>query len=116
MTVAEATSRRRAAAAKPRARTIDVLLALTEADLRARYGRGMWRLVKWLLDPFAVVGIYLILVTVVLERGGRAPGLAIACAVVPFQLVMSTIVSALNAISTRSSIILRSRRAWASSR
>ena len=66
----------------------------------------MWRLVKWLLDPFAVVGIYLILVTVVLERGGRAPGLAIACAVVPFQLVMSTIVSALNAISTRSSIIL----------
>lgn len=106
MTVAEATSRRRAAAPKPRAGTIDVLLALTEADLRARYGRGAWRLVKWLLDPFAVVGIYLILVTIVLERGGRAPGLAIACAVVPFQLVMSTIVSALNAVSTRSSIIL----------
>jgi ABC-type polysaccharide/polyol phosphate export permease len=84
----------------------DVLVALTESDLRARYGRGPWRLVKWLLDPFAVVGIYLILVTIVLERGGRAPGLVIACAVVPFQLVMSTIVSALNAVPNRSSIIL----------
>lgn len=85
---------------------LDVLLALTESDLRARYGRGAWRLLKWLLDPFAVVGIYLLLVTVVLERGGRAPGLALACAVVPFQLVMTTIVNALNAVSTRSSIIL----------
>ena len=61
---------------------LDVLLALTESDLRARYGRGPWRLVKWLLDHFAVVGVYLLLVTVVLEREGRAPGLAIACAVV----------------------------------
>ena len=85
---------------------VDALLALTESDLRARYGRGPSRFVKWLLDPFAVVGIYLLLVTVVLERGGRAPGLAIACAVVPFQLVMSTIVNALNAVSNRSSIIL----------
>jgi ABC-type polysaccharide/polyol phosphate export permease len=91
---------------KPHAGQVDVLLALTESDLRARYGRGPYRLVKWLLDPFAVAGIYLLLVTVVLERGGRAPGLAIACAVVPFQLVMSTIVNALSAVSQRSSIIL----------
>jgi ABC-type polysaccharide/polyol phosphate export permease len=106
VTIAEATARRRAAAPTSRARTVDVLLALTESDLRARYGRGPWRLVKWLLDPFAVVGIYLILVSVVLDRGGRAPGLALACAVVPFQLVMSTIVNALNAVASRSSIIL----------
>jgi len=108
VTVAEASARERddAHTARLRARAADVLLALTESDLRARYGRGPWRLVKWLLDPFAVVGIYLLLVTVVLERGGRAPGLAIACAVVPFQLVMSTIVSALNAVPQRSSIIL----------
>jgi lipopolysaccharide transport system permease protein len=85
---------------------VDVLLALTESDLRARYGRGPWRLVKWLLDPFAVVGVYLILVTVVLERGGTAPGLTLACAVVPFALVMSTIVNALGALSARSSILL----------
>jgi lipopolysaccharide transport system permease protein len=83
-----------------------VLFALTESDLRARYGRGPWRLVKWLLDPFAIVGIYLVLVAIVLDRGGRAPGLVIACAVVPFQLVMTTIVNALNAVSSRSSIIL----------
>jgi lipopolysaccharide transport system permease protein len=86
--------------------TADVLLALTESDLRARYGRGPWRLVKWLLDPFAVVGVYLVLVSVVLDRGGRAPGLTLACAVVPFSLVMTTIVNALGAVPGRSSIIL----------
>lgn len=106
MTLAEARSRRRSAGSRLQRGPLDVLVALTESDLRARYGRGPWRLVKWLLDPFAVVGIYLLLVTVVLERGGTAPGLAIACAVVPFQLVMSTIVSALSAVPHRSSIIL----------
>jgi lipopolysaccharide transport system permease protein len=83
-----------------------VLLALTESDLRARYGRGPWRTVKWLLDPFAVVGVYLVLVTVVLDRAGTAPGLTLACAVVPFSLVMTTIVNALGAVYARSSIIL----------
>jgi lipopolysaccharide transport system permease protein len=53
-----------------------------------------------------VVGVYLVLVTVVLERGGTAPGLTLACAVVPFSLVMTTIVNALGAVSARSSIIL----------
>ena len=53
-----------------------------------------------------MVGVYLVLVTVVLERGGTAPGLTLACAVVPFSLVMTTIVSSLSAISGRSSIIL----------
>ena len=53
-----------------------------------------------------MVGVYLVLVTVVLERGGTAPGLTLACAVVPFSLVMTTIVNALGAVSARSSIIL----------
>jgi len=45
-----------------------------------------------------VVGVYLVLVTIVL--------LTLACAVVPFSLVMTTIVNALGAVSARSSIIL----------
>jgi lipopolysaccharide transport system permease protein len=62
--------------------------------------------VKWLVDPFALVGVYLLLVTFVLERTGRAPGLSLACAVVPFQLVMMTVVNALQAVALRQSIIL----------
>jgi ABC-type polysaccharide/polyol phosphate export permease len=85
---------------------LDVLVALTESDLRARYGRGPLRMVKWLLDPFAAVGVYLVLTTFVLDRPGVAPGLSIACAVVPFQLVMSSIVNGLGAVSLRRSIIL----------
>lgn len=86
-------------------RAIDVLTALTESDLRARYGRGPWQLVKWLADPFALVGIYLLLVTFILRRPGEAPGLSLACAVIPFQLVMMTIVNAMGAVHMRGSII-----------
>jgi ABC-type polysaccharide/polyol phosphate export permease len=85
---------------------LDVLVSLTESDLRARYGRGPLRMVKWLLDPFAVVGVYLLLNSFVLDRPGVAPGLSIACAVVPFQLVMGSIVNALGAVNLRRSIIL----------
>ena len=84
---------------------MDVLIALTESDLRARYGRGSWQLVKWLVDPFALVGVYLLLVTFILHRGGPAPGLSLACAVIPFQLVMMTIVNAMGAVYLRGSII-----------
>jgi lipopolysaccharide transport system permease protein len=97
---------RRAAWASSLRRQADVVLALTESDLRARYGRGPLRMVKWLLDPFAVCGVYLLLVTFVLDRGGPAPGLSIACAVVPFQLLMNSVVGALSAVGLRRSIIL----------
>jgi lipopolysaccharide transport system permease protein len=88
------------------ARTLDVLVSLTRADLRIRYGRGSRRLLKWLLDPFALVGVYLLLVTIVLNVSGRAPGLSLACAVVPFQLLMSTVINAMIAVTTRRTIIL----------
>lgn len=60
---------------------------------------------KWLVDPFALVGVYLLLVTVVLERGGPAPGLTLACAVIPFQLVMMTVTNALDAIKIRRGVV-----------
>jgi lipopolysaccharide transport system permease protein len=87
-------------------RSADVLLTLALADLKARYGRGTVRLVKWLFDPFFAVGIYLLLVTLILDRPGEAPGLSIACAVVAFQIVITTIISSMRAVRDRSSIIL----------
>ena len=48
--------RRRSHASRLRAglvRRLNVLFALAESDMRARYGRGRWKLVKWLADPFA---------------------------------------------------------------
>ena len=57
-------------------RRLDVLLALTRSDLRARYGRGPWQLLKWLIDPFALLGVYLVLVSVLVDRPGAAVGLA----------------------------------------
>jgi teichoic acid transport system permease protein len=95
-----------AAQARRRASVFDVLFALTAADLRGRYGRGHLRLARWLLDPFALVGVYLILVTFVLARPGFAPGLSITCSVVPFQLIMTTVINAMGAVTMRRSIIL----------
>lgn len=83
-----------------------MLVALTASDLRARYGRGGFRLVKWLLDPFALVGVYLLLVTFVIYRPGLATGLSLACAVIPFQLIMLTVTNGLGSVALRSSIIL----------
>jgi lipopolysaccharide transport system permease protein len=87
-------------------RAADLLWTLTESDLRFRYGRGPWRFVRWLLEPVAVVGVYLILVTFVLNRPGTAPGLSLTCAVVPFQLVILTIGNALGALELRKPILL----------
>jgi lipopolysaccharide transport system permease protein len=87
-------------------RSLDVLVSLTVSDLKVRYGRGRWRLVKWIADPFALVGVYLALVTLVLDRPGKAPGLSLACAVIPFQLFTTTIVNAMSAIAARRSIVL----------
>jgi homopolymeric O-antigen transport system permease protein len=92
--------------ASPVRRSLDVLISLTISDLKVRYGRGGWRLVKWIADPFAVVGVYLMLVTLVLDRPGEAPGLSLACAVIPFQLFTASVVNAMSAIAARRSIVL----------
>jgi ABC-type polysaccharide/polyol phosphate export permease len=92
--------------ASPVRRSLDVLISLTLSDLKVRYGRGGWQLVKWIADPFALVGVYLLLVTLVLDRSGEAPGLSLACAVVPFQLFTTTVVNAMSAVAARRSIVL----------
>jgi len=79
---------------------------LTASDLRVRHGRGPWTAVRWLFEPVALVGVYLILVTFVLDRPGDAPGLSLTCAVVPFQLVMLTIGNAMTALDARRPILL----------
>ena len=85
-----------------------MLVALARSDLRIRYGRGAWQVVKWLIDPFALVGIYLLL-RIILDRGGEAVGLSVACAVVPFQIVFLSASSAMSAISLREPILLNMR-------
>jgi lipopolysaccharide transport system permease protein len=87
-------------------RWLNVLRALTEADLRFRYGRGPGRIARWLLEPLALVGVYLLLISFVLGRPGNAPGLALAAAIVPFQLVMNTVANAMNAVHIRRPIVL----------
>lgn len=91
------------------ARRADVLRALARSDIRVRYGRSRLRAVRWLLDPYAVTGVYLVLVSVVLDRPGRAAGLSIACALVPFQLIVMSIVNALTAVQQRRAIITNMR-------
>jgi lipopolysaccharide transport system permease protein len=92
--------------AKSVVRAAELLRTLTESDLRFRYGRGPWRFIRWLLEPVAVVGVYLILITFVLDKSGTAPGLSLACAVVPFQLVILTIGNAMGALELRKPILL----------
>ncbi|MBA3736242.1 MAG: hypothetical protein H0W90_13795 [Actinobacteria bacterium] len=87
-------------------RSFDLLRSLTEADLRFRYGRGPSRFIRWLMEPFALVGVYLLLISFVLDRPGVAPGLSLAAVIVPFQLVISTVGNAMEAVPVRRPILL----------
>ena len=49
------------------------------------------------------------LVSVFLDRNNRAVGLSLACAVIPFQLLMMTVINGLDAVQTRGSIIANMR-------
>ena len=86
--------------------SVELLLALTRADLLFRYGRGPARFLRWLLEPVALLGVYVLLVTFVLRRPGTAPGLSIAAAIVPFQLVIATVANAMEALEVRRPILL----------
>jgi lipopolysaccharide transport system permease protein len=88
------------------AASADLIVTLALADLRARFGRGRSRFVKWLIDPFAVAGVYLVFIVLILDRGGETPGLILACAVVPFQLFLTTIFRSLTLIRERGPLIL----------
>jgi lipopolysaccharide transport system permease protein len=85
--------------------TFDLLVSLTASDLLSRYGRGPFLIVRWLFEPFAVLGVYMLLIAVVLDRPGRATGLSLACAIVPFQLIMLSVTNAMTAVSLRRPII-----------
>ncbi len=63
-------------------------------------------MVKWLLDPIAALGVYLVLITLVLDRDSTAVGLSIGCAVIPFQFVMTSAINAMSTVQARGSIIV----------
>ncbi len=86
-------------------RVLDQLLLLASSDLKVRYGRGGWQLLKWLVDPFALTGVYLLMVRFIFYRNQHAPGLSIACSIIPFQLVTMTVTNGLSAVQLRRSII-----------
>src|ERR1700691_5392426 len=87
----------------------DQLRVLTSSDLRARYGRGRWQLVKWLVDPFALVGVYLLMDRFIFYHKGFASGLSIACAIIPFQLITMTVTGSFDTLRLRQSIIANMR-------
>jgi ABC-type polysaccharide/polyol phosphate export permease len=87
----------------------NAIAALARWNIAMRYGRGRFRALKWLLDPYAATGIYLLLVAFVLDRPGGAVGLSVACAIVPFQLVTATIVNALSAVHAHRWVITNMR-------
>jgi lipopolysaccharide transport system permease protein len=87
------------------ARSTELLAALARSDLLARYGRDRMRPLKWLTDPIALVGVYLVFASVVVSRPGPAPGLSVACAVVPFQLIMMAVISGFWSLWNRAAIL-----------
>ncbi len=88
---------------------LDQLRVLTASDLKVRYGRGGWHFVKWLIDPFALTGVYMLMVVFIFYRRTHAAGLSIACSIIPFQLVTMTVGNGLGLVQLRRSIIANMR-------
>jgi homopolymeric O-antigen transport system permease protein len=88
---------------------LDQLRVLTSSDLKVRYGRGGWQFIKWLVDPFALTGVYLLLVRFIFYRSPPGIGLSIACSIIPFQLILMTVTNSLTAVQLRRSIIANMR-------
>jgi len=89
----------------PIVRRLQILMALARSDLHIRYGRGAGQVIQWFVDPFALVGVYLLL-RLILDRTGDAAGLSLACAVVPFQIILFSCISAMSAVSLREPILM----------
>jgi ABC-type polysaccharide/polyol phosphate export permease len=85
------------------------LRVLTASDLKVRYGRGGWHFVKWLVDPFALTGVYMLMIVFIFYRRGYATGLSLACSIIPFQLVTMTVTNSLGVLQLRRSIIANMR-------
>ena len=92
--------------AQPLRTAWDTLVTLSMADLRDRYGRGPASALKWLVDPYAVCATYLLFVAFIVDRGGEAPGLSVACAVVPFQIFILTGIAAMRTVHERRYLLL----------
>ena len=88
---------------------VEQLRVLTASDLKVRYGRGGWHFVKWLIDPFALTGVYMLMVVFIFYRHAHATGLSLACAIIPFQLITMTVSNSLTVIQLRRSIIANMR-------
>lgn len=84
---------------------LDQLRVLTASDLKVRYGRGGWYFLKWLIDPFALTGVYMLMILFIFYRRPYAAGLSIACSIIPFQLVTMTVTNSLGLVQLRRSII-----------
>lgn len=95
--------------ARPVRRVLDQLYVMTFSDLRARYGRGGWQLFKWVIDPFALVGVYLLMVRFIFYRRTHAAGVSLACSIIPFQLITMTVSNSLSATRLRRPIIANMR-------
>ncbi len=87
-------------------RPVEILYVLAVSDLQIRYGRGGVRAFKWILEPYATVGVYLVLIALILDTQTPAPGLSLACAMVPFQLVMGTFSAGIQAVTLRGNILV----------
>lgn len=91
------------------AEVLGQLWVLTASDLKVRYGRGGWQFLKWLIDPFALTGVYLLMVRFIFYRSPQAIGLSIACSIIPFQLITMTVTNSLTVVQMRRSIIANMR-------
>lgn len=86
-------------------RSWDVLIALVRADLRDSRDLTPIGVIKWLLEPFAAMLMYFLLIVVMLHGGGHAYPVFLMCALLPWRYLQGVITSGMNLLSNYANII-----------
>ncbi len=83
----------------------DVLLAITQAEIREDRDLTFVGFLKWLLEPITYMATYVLLVGVMLRRGAPDYPLFVFCAVLPWQLFQSVVPGSMGLVSGFSGVI-----------
>lgn len=86
-------------------RSRDVIWALTQAELRDERDLSVIGLLKWTLEPLAMLGVYMLLVAGVFRRAEADFALFMMCALVPFRFFSGAVTMSMSLVVRFGNII-----------
>jgi ABC-type polysaccharide/polyol phosphate export permease len=89
--------------------SVDVLLSLTEAELKDTRGLTLMGFLKWLMEPVLAVAVYVLLIQIALHQSQPAYPLFVMCALLPWRYFQESIGRGLTLVNSYGNVIAARR-------